>query len=394
MATTTTGTGTTGSTGYGATGGNSVTQTDLPAWYQTYTQNLGTQAMNIAQQNNSQPLPQQQVAGFNADQTDAFQAVRNNQGIWKDPLQQAVNATNQIVPTTSKFIDYAQGAVGGPAQTTSDSVQPWAQGAQDAMAGNAQGWTNNWQQYMSPYTSAVVDNIARLGQRNWEDNIMPGINASMIGAGQFGSTRNAEILGRAGVNAANDILGQQSTALQAGYSSGAGIFSNDANRAQQQQKLQSDAAIAGGNLMQTSLAADANRQQQQGQIQANTALQGATTATSALNSVNNNMGALAKSYQELANTDAQSMLNIGNQQQQMQQAALSAAYNNAMAARNDPWTQLSNASSIINGIQIPTSSMTSQSGQVGTPASGLSSAAAAALAAAGLLNADGTLKGP
>ena len=375
-------------------GSNSVTQTDLPAWYQDYTKNLGTQAMTIAQNNNAQPLPQQSVAGFNSDQTGAFDAVRANQGNWQPYFQQGQDLNSQIAPTAAKFVDYAQGAVGGPAQTTADAVQPWAQGAQDAVSGNAQSWADpgTVQKYMSPYTSQVVDNIARLGQRNWENSIMPGVNSSMIGSGQFGSTRNADILGRAGVQAANDITGQQSTALQAGYNSGAQIFGADANRAQNQQQLQSGAAISGGNLMQGALSADANRAQQQGQIQANTALTGANTATNALSTAANNEGALAKSYQSLTGTDAQSLLNIGDQEQKQQQSALAAAYQNAQAARTDPWTQLNNAAGVLNGVKLPGTVEYSSSGSSGTPATGLGSAASAALLAAGLLNADGSIK--
>ena len=493
---------------------NAVSQTDLPEWYQQYTQNLGTQAMNIAQGNNAQPLPAQSVAGFNSDQTAAFDQLRASQGVWQQPLQQAQQLSGQIAPTSAKFVDYAQGAVGAPAMTTSNAIQPWAQGAQDAISGSAQmvspmanGWANqitnsvsgptqlnaasaqgysqqllnaaggpagqsagqitpyangavsaasgpaaewtaNVSKYMSPYTSHVVDNIARLGARNWEDSIMPGVNSSMIGSGQFGSTRNADVLSRAGVNAANDITGQQSLALQAGYNSAASIFGTDANRAQQQQSMlanttlgaggmlqgalaadynraqqqqqnlvgatrdagnmylnsatadadrlqankslqlnaynsaagtavgaaagdaariqaqqqaQSQAALAGGNMMQGALSADANRIQNQGQLQANTALTGASTAVNALNTGADNLGALGQSYQTMANTDTQGLLNIGSQQQQLQQGGLTTAYNNAMLARTDPWTQLSNATGVINGVQLPKSSYMSGS---------------------------------
>lgn len=351
---------------------------DLPAWYQQYTMNLGDQGMSLAQNLNSQPLPAASVAGFNQDQTDAFQAVRDGAGGWQAPLAEAAGANSQIAPTSAKFTDYAQGAVGAPAMTTGDAIQPWAQGAQDAASGSAQDWTSKYQQYMSPYTSQVTDNIARLGKNNWDDNIMPGINASMIGAGQFGSTRNADILSRAGTRAADDITGQQSTALQAGYTGAAGIFANDANRAQQQQQMQTTAALNGGAMVQGALSADANRIQNQGQIQANTALTGGNNAVNALNTVADNAGALAQTYQTLGNTDAQSLLNVGNQEQALQQKGYDTALANANAARTDPWTQLSNASSMINGIQLPTS--TTQTGSA--PASSYGpSAISGALAA-------------
>lgn len=363
----------------------SVTTTDLPAWYQAYTQNLGAQAMNLAQTNNMQPLPAQSVAGFNSDQTGAFEQVRKNQGLWKQNINQATGLANQIAPTAAKFVDYAQGAVGGPAMETASSVQPWAQGAQDAMAGQSQEWTANAQKYMNPYTQQVVDNIARLGQRNWENTVMPGVNSSMIGSGQFGSTRNADILSRAGLNAANDITGQQSNALQAGYNASAQIFGQDANRSQQQQQLQSNAALQGGQLMQSALSGDANRVQQQGQLQANTALQGATTAANTMKTGIDSLGALSQTHQALANTDAQSLLNIGKIQQEHQQAALAAAYANAQAARDDPWKQLGNAASIINGIRLPGTTSQASSGAGAVQPNALQTLGAGLLTGAGLI---------
>ena len=339
-----------------------ATSQDLPAWYQQYSQSLGGQAMGLAQNLNQQPLPAASVAGFNSDQQGAFQMARDNIGLWKPQMNAAFAANNSIAPTAAKFIDYAQGAVGGPAQATGAAIQPWAQGAQDAVSGNAQDWTQRYKQYMSPYTSEVVDNIARLGKRNFENNIMPGVNSSMIGAGQFGSTRNADILSRAGVEASNDITGQQSNALQAGYMGSAGIFATDANRAQQQQQMQSNAALGGGQLMQGALSADANRVQAQQGLQANIALQGATGAVNAINTGVDNAGALAQSYQTLGNTDTQSLLNIGKQQQDLQQKGYDTAYQNAMAARTDPWTQLQNAQGIVSKVTLPTSTTSASSG--------------------------------
>lgn len=339
-----------------------VSNKDLPAWYQNYTSTLGKSGMDLAQNLNQQPLPVASVAGFNQDQTHAFDMTRGSMGAWQQPLAQAAAATNQIAPTAAKFIDYAQGAVGAPAMTTAGAVQPWAQGAQDAASGSAQDWTTRYSQYMSPYTTAVVDNIGRLGQRNFQNNIMPGIQDAMIGAGQFGSTRNADILSRAGVEAANDITGQQSTALQAGWNSGAGIFANDANRAQQQQQMQAQTALAGGNMVQGALSADANRIQQQGQLQAQTALSGATGATNALRAAADGVGGLAQTWQTLNNTDINRLLGIGDKQQALQQTGYDTALSNANLTRTDPWAQLKNVQGLLQGVQLPSTSTQISSG--------------------------------
>lgn len=362
-----------------------VTNKDLPSWYQDYTSKLGKSGVDLAQNLNQQPLPTASVAGFNPDQVQAFDMTRGSMGAWQQPLAQAAGATSQTAPTAAKFIDYAQGAVGAPAMTTADAVQPWAQGAQDAASGSAQDWTTRYQQYMNPYTTAVVDNIARLGQRNFQDNIMPGIQDAMIGAGQFGSTRNADILSRAGVQAANDITGQQSGALQAGWNSSAGIFANDANRAQQQQQMQTQAALSGGNMMKDALTGDANRVQQQGQLQAQTALSGATGAVNALNTAADNGGALAQTWQTMNNTDIDRLMGIGNKQQTLQQTGYDTALSNANLARTDPWTQLKNAQGLLSGVQLPSSTTQVNSGPANSYGpSQLSGALAALFAAQGM----------
>ena len=366
--------------------GSMVVANDLPEWYKQYTQNLAQNANTLAGDLNSAPLPAQSVAGFNQDQQQAFANLRANQGVWQPQLNAAAATSGQIAPTAAKFIDYAQGAVGAPAFTTAGAVQPWAQGAQDAASGSAQDWTQNYSKYMSPYTSEVVDNIARLGKRNWEDTIMPGVNSAMIGSGQFGSTRNADILTKAGLSASQDILGQQSNALQAGYNSAAGIFGSDANRAQAQQQLQANTALAGGNMMQGALSADANRIQGQGQLQANTALSGATGAVNALNTASDNSGALAQLYQSMGQSDVNALSGVGAQQQSLQQKGYDTAFGNAQLARTDPWTQLTNQQGVLSNIKLPTLQSTAQSGQVGTPPTTADSIASAMFTAAGLLN--------
>lgn len=277
----------------------------LPEWYNQYTQGIAGKAINAAQNAESQPLPQQEVAGFTPDQTQAFQQIRDNQGNWKGNLEQAGSQYQQA--------GQAAGA------------------ANQAVAGPAKSWTDpgTQSQYMSPYTSSVVNEIARLGNQNFNENVMPAINANMIGAGQFGSTRNAQVLANAGRDVQQNISGQQATALEQGYGTAANIFGQDANRAQQQQQTQASTALAGGQLS---------------------------------NQTGQNMGALGAAYQQMGLTDAQALQASGQQQQQLNQLGLDTAYNNQVAANNQPWTNLNNMSSIVRGVQLPTTQTATNSG--------------------------------
>lgn len=315
---------------------NSVSSSYLPDWYQDYVKGIAGKATSTAGMYEGSPVPAQSVAGLNGDQYASFQAARGNVGSWAPQLGQAVSATNQIVPTANQGAGTAMGY-----------AAPAIHNANADVAGPAGQFTNTWQQYMSPYTQGVVDNIARLGVRNWNENIMPGINDQMIGSGQFGSKRNADVLGRAGRDVSADILGQQAGALQQGYYGAAGIQAQDANRQQQQQQIQANTALSGG------------------QFGANTALAGTGMQVGALGQAAGLFSGLGQQRSALGFGDAQALSGIGSQQQQQQQNVLSTDYANNMAAYNQPWDILNNMNSVVRGMQLPSTTM----GSVNAPLS-------------------------
>lgn len=266
-----------------------------PDWYNDYIKGIAGKGLELAGNTANQPIPQQSIAGFTPDQLQAFQQVRGNQGAYK--------------PMT----DAAQGQFGQAGQA--------AGAANAAVAGPSANFTQNWDKYMSPYTQSVVSEIARLGNQNFSENVMPQINASMIGAGQFGSERNADVLGRAGRDVQQNISGQQAGALESGYSTAGNLFNQDANRAQQQQQLQAQTALGGGALS---------------------------------NATGQNLGALGQTVSALGLADAQALQATGQQQQQLNQLGLDTGYNNQVAANNWDWSNLNNLSTIVRGAQLPT----------------------------------------
>jgi len=157
-------------------------------------------------------------------------------------------------------------------------------------------------QYMNPYTNQVVYRIGALGQRNLSENLLPQVNQTFTGAGQFGGTRNAEFTNRAMRDANESILGQQSQALQQGYT-----------QAQQ-------AALS-----------DLTRQGQLGQL-----------------------------TQQLGAQDVSLLETAGMQQQSQQQRAMDIAYQDFLQQRDYQKNQLSFLSDIIRGQQVPTSQYTTQ----------------------------------
>lgn len=296
----------------GTTTGSTTAQTsNLPDWYNQYIQGIGGKAIQTAQNAESQPIPQQSVAGFTPDQTQAFQQVRQNQGVWQPYLGDAQERFGNSTSSATTAQNQANGAVAGPAAN----------------------FTQNWQQYMSPYTSSVVNEIARLGNQNFQEGIMPQIQASMIGSGQFGSERNADVLGRAARDAQQNITGQQASALEAGYSTAGNLFNQDANRQQQQQATQASTALAGGQL-----------------------------ATNAWDTSGQRVGALGQAASQMGLSDAQALQASGQQQQQLNQVGLDTAYNNQVGANNWDWNNLNNMSSLVRGAQLPTTQTGTTSG--------------------------------
>lgn len=277
-----------------------------PDWYSQYIQGIAAKGTQLAGDVQDMGVPQQSIAGLTPDQTQAFSNVEANQGSWQPGLA-AANGS----------VTAAQG-IAGQAGTDANA----------AVAGPAANWTDpgTASSYMSPYTSAVTDNIARLGNNNFNNVIMPGITGSMIGAGQFGSERNASALGTAAALNQDNISGQQATALEAGYTGAENQFDQDANRQQTQQSTQASTALGAGQL-------------------------GATTNLQA----GTEQGALAQTQSGLQQSDAAQLQAVGQQEQQQTQAGLDTDYNNTVATQQAGFNNLNTLSSIIRGDQLPTS---------------------------------------
>ncbi len=213
---------------------NTVTDmgANLPAWLQEYTRGLAGQATAVAGEQyqpytaptNSATYGEDagRIAGFTPLQQQAHQAVQTNQGSYQPYTQYA----SQTLPQ----------AVGS---------------------------------YMSPYTDSVVNRIAQLGQRNLTENLLPQVNSTFTGAGQFGSTRNAEFTNRALRDANESILGQQANALQTGYQNAQNAALQDLTRYSQLGQLQQQLGYQDASMLDT-IGQQQQQQKQQNMNLANT----------------------------------------------------------------------------------------------------------------------------
>jgi len=219
---------------------------DIPAWEQGYVTDLLGQAETVAAQPYQQ-FPGQQVAGFTNDQNQAFSniegmngAIQPTQNAALSQAAQGANSVNNIYGAGSGDINAASSYnplaavapyLGAATQYNSASAaQPWlnqAAGYQSASANTAT--PQGIQSYLSPYTNDVVNGIQNEANLNWNQNIMPGVNNEFVGSGQYGSGRNAQVLGQDAGNFQTGLSSNIANALESGYTTAGNQAATQAN---------------------------------------------------------------------------------------------------------------------------------------------------------------------
>ena len=264
-------------------GSNTQRTTDaaaLPAWYSAYLEDLASRSRTQSVQP-YQTYPGPRVAPLTADQNAAYAQTRAGIGQYQPYLEQG----RSMIETA-----------GGPFNQT------------------------EFNKYLSPYTGGVVDEIARLGTRNLSENLLPQVNSTFTGEGQYGGSRHADFTGRAVRDANESIMGAQAMALQ---------------QAQ-------DAAMRG---------------YQEGQ--------GRTLAAG------EGIAGIGGMGQSMNLRDAASLEAIGQAQQGQTQANLDVGYQNFQTQQGYPWQQMQNQANILYGQPQPTSTTSTTTGVRPSPISQL-----------------------
>lgn len=86
--------------------------------------------------------------------------------------------------------------------------------AATSLYGNQQN-QNQFNAYMNPYRTEVAEEIGRLANQNLFENVVPNINSTFVGNGQFGSTRNGTFMNQAVRDNQATVSGAQSQVLLA-----------------------------------------------------------------------------------------------------------------------------------------------------------------------------------
>lgn len=169
------------------------------------------------------------------------------------PLPATVQTTQDVTAAPEFYTNYLQdianlgqagiqqGGVAGfsPLQAQALSLAPEVAFSGIGTAGTGQEYltatgatpaTSLVNQYMDPYRTNVVNEMARLQQRGIQENVLPNLRAGAAGTGQFGSQRAAQVTGQTLRDLQADLLGRQYGALSEGYKTALGAAQSDLSR--------------------------------------------------------------------------------------------------------------------------------------------------------------------
>lgn len=265
---------------------------NVPQWLSDYTQGVVNQANTVAGQP-YQPFTGPRIAGFSPEQEQAFSLAEGNVGSYKPALGESMNATKgilgQIEPTIGKNLATAGGTYTGA----------------------------NVFNYMNPYVDNVTKRAQELANRNFSENLLPGIKNTFTRAGQYGSTRMANAVGNAARDTSENLQSAADADLAQAYTTGANIFGADASRAGTLAQLGVQSGLQGGR----------------------------------------DLSALGETLSRLGLTDASTLENIGAQRQGLTQRSLDQAVSDFNAQRDYPKNQTDWLANIIHGTSntVPTS---------------------------------------
>jgi len=327
-------------------------QTILPDWYTNYAMDVLSNQRAVAAKPfqeyvdvTGKPIPR--FADFAPDQQAGFQATRQNAFGYQPALNTATTKTQDVFGRSTAGM--AQPGLAEAKQFTLQGTQPTGLNMAQPYLGQAgQTAVQNINQYMNPYQEAVVGRIGALGARTLQEQLLPAISDKMISAGQFGGTRQAELIGRALRDTMEGVSAQQAQALQQGYGQAAGLAQADLAR-------QAELAQTAGSLgfQQQGALSAAGRQladitgQAAGYYGQDTANQMAAAAQ---------MADLAQQQQTQGLTGAGALSQIGAQQQALAQQNLDFARAEWERRQAYPQQQISQMVGALQGVSsaVPT----------------------------------------
>lgn len=342
---------------------NSTTQ--MPSWLTAALQQLVQSAQTTAS-NPYATYPNQRIAGLTPDQIQAQNLTQQNVGNYQPAFNQAgtdySNATGAVNSAGQSYQPYF-GQAGSAYNQGMGQIQQGNAAYQGAynQAGQDYGYGNNpnlnssvFNSYMNPYQSNVVNQIATLGNRNLTENVLPAVNSTFTGAGQFGSSRNADFTNRALRDNQTAISQAQGQALASGFQNQVGNTQAGIGQTLQAGQLEQGLGTARQQAGITGGAALAGIGQQQQGLGAAYQQAGLDTA-GALTNIGQQQQGLGAATQAAGLTDTAALTAVGQQQQNQNQQNLNLGYQDFLTQQQWPYQQESYLAGILGGTPSPTS---------------------------------------
>jgi hypothetical protein len=349
---------------------DSAVVSSLPDWYNQYAQSIAGAGLGVL--NNAENYkgvvdangnPVQQVAGLSSQQQQAANLVGSNVGSTTAGFNTAAGTTatgaQNIANASTDYSNAgttAAGALGQVNNATGSLGQ--ATNTLNAASANLTPAAAALQQgtiAANPYTSNVTNTIQSLADQNLKENVLPAVNATFTGAGQFGGSRDATFNERAIRDNQQAISNAQGTALSAAQNTAEQNYLT-----QQGQMISGGSALGGLAQTGTNVAGGytnvAGQQVNQGQaatqvgalqssLGANQVAQGQAQVAAGQTQANQ-----ATQGQQANTNDVNSLLTTGGLTQTNQQQGLTDAYNAYLAQQQYPVTTLGALSSILPNI--------------------------------------------
>lgn len=402
-----------------------TTQTILPEWYTQYAQGLTSRAM-AASEEPYQAYSLPRIAGFSPEQEQAFGMAPTAAAAYKPYLgaagelasaggagssygvaQPYLGEAGALARSgaTGSSLGVAQPYLGAAGQfATTGGMGSSLQAASPFLARGAGSFTDPGVagRYMSPYIDSVVSGIGDIAARNLREKILPAVNRTFVGGGTFGGSRSADFTQRAIRDAQSAALAQQTDAMRQGYKEAADLYGTEAGRAltaagqvgtmagtDYGRMLDASSRLGAlgestGQLAGTDYARMLSGAQNLSSMGA-TAGQLAGTDYSRMLDAAARMGILGESAQTSGLKEAATMESIGAQRQGLAQKSADMSYQDFLAQRDYPFTQLQKLTSVAG---TPSAQGTTTVQQAPGP-SGTSQLIGGLAGAAGLLGATG-----
>ena len=325
-----------GSSGQNATTtSNSNSSTNYTPQYNSYVDNILSTAQSLgAQPFQPGPTAQDRFAPATPAMQTGWGNIMNNGANYMPAQNVAMSGLNTAAQTPNAWTAGAP-ALGAAAMQPGgyQAAQPWMQAA-------SQTWPGAASQYTNPYLSGAIGYGNQLATQNLMERTLPGVMDQFVtSGGQLGRQNYNNQLSRTLRDFGDSAYGNAMTATSNNYNNLYNQFNSDQNRlaslGQTAGNLANQTMGQFGQLAQTA-GGLANMGSQQG-----------------LNLAQTGMGA-AQTASGLGLTNAGAQVNVGQQQQGLQQQQLDYAEQQRQAAIQWPYQMVNFMRDAQSGLQIPT----------------------------------------